>query len=374
MATMNDGDLWILAGETPTLLELAKTTAQVGSPFYGAPDPDPDAFVREGPFIRELLPDALRPALAPAIRAIAEGPAPVTLVRGRRQRPSYRFHLYALASDRAWTVLEMGDEAAGELWLRRTTDDVAEWVVRPLAGAYLPEDLIALPPLPESVAQVLLALAGLFLERFPDPDPNWLPTSLFTFTLEDVRRQLVAGYLGDSPDSLMAAVGGWLDHKWVALQTDEVEQQLAVMAFRRWIGIGAPDVVPEGQPVIGPDDYWVGHELTWWLRCLAWWDMNLVLRSPKDRLAVVQATYLYEFGRDGDRWTIGPVGPDRLLARAKEVLRKAEPWGEPSVPPPIADAPPPAAPPVARPRFCRECGAALREGASFCPNCGAKMG
>lgn len=379
MATMNDGDLWILAGEAPALLDLAGATAAEGSPLFGAAEPDPEAFVREGPFIRDLLPESLRPALVAAVRAIADGPAPVTLTRGKRQRPSYRFHAYPSMEDRAWTVLESGEGGTGELWLRRDTEDVAEWAVRPMATAYPPEGLVELPAVPEPVAQVLLALAALFLERFPDPDPNWVPNSPIVFGEEDVRRHLVTGYLGESPDSLMSAVGRWLDHRWVALAADDVDEQLAVMAFRRWIGIGPTDEpLPEGSPRIGPDDYWIGHELTWWLRCLAWWDKSLVLRSPQDRFVVVQATHLYEFARVEDRFRFGPIGPDRLLARAQEVLRGAEPWGEaakpepPPVTPPVT--PPVVSPPVAKPKFCRRCGGALREGAAFCPSCGAKLG
>ncbi|TNF39906.1 MAG: zinc ribbon domain-containing protein [Cytophagales bacterium] len=118
------------------------------------------------------------------------------------------------------------------------------------------------------------------------------------------------------------------------------------------------------------DRFFLGKELTWFVRSLAWWDrgFELVDTGSDTRFIFLQATGLFVITIDkGLNFGIANVSGKKLPEWMRKYLELAL-EGETEKPSPATESRRGAAP-----QFCQHCGAKLVPNAKFCMNCGEKI-
>jgi ribosomal protein L40E len=235
-------------------------------------------------------------------------------------------------------------------------------LVKFAAGSFL--DFPALPVEIHSLRQmnpseflVLGLLVELFIRTYPEPDPAWEPDRILTFSPKELL-VLSQTALDQEPD------GTWWAHfqhlqKIEPISLQAIESGIAMLSNKNLIG------ADEEQE----DRFFLGKELTWFVRSLAWWDrgFEMVDTGSDTRFIFLQATGLFFITVEkGLHYGISNVSgkdvPDWIRKYLELSLSRKKEKPSPST--------------ESRreaPQFCQYCGAKLVPNAKFCMNCGEKV-
>lgn len=208
--------------------------------------------------------------------------------------------------------------------------------------------------------QVFALLVELFIEKYPTPTSDWEPDTLLTFTVDSLTR-----IMQDS--NLRSQENTWWQHwkqltKQTDLSLDTIELGIAQLAHKELIGF-----IDE---VEGQDVYFIGKDLTWYIRGIVWWDKGLMLSNPNNntRFITIAASALFVIIIEGDNdfsiFNIDGVTQQKYLKKYIDIAinpssEKATSKEE------VFDSP--------KPIYCSQCGNKLTEGAIFCSKCGHKI-
>lgn len=208
--------------------------------------------------------------------------------------------------------------------------------------------------------QVFALLVELFIEKYPTPTSDWEPDELLTFTADSLTR-----ILQDS--NLRFQENTWWQHwkqltKQTDLSLDTIELGIAQLAHKELIGF-----IDE---VEGQDVYFIGKNLTWYIRGIVWWDKGLMLSNPNNntRFISIAASAIFVIIIEGDNdysiFNIDGVTQQKYLKKYLEIALN---------PNPEVLNPDEVEPENSKPLFCSQCGNKLTKGAKFCSNCGSKI-
>ncbi len=208
--------------------------------------------------------------------------------------------------------------------------------------------------------QVFALLVELFIEKHPAPTQDWEPDELLTFTTDSLTR-----IMEDS--NLRTDENTWWQHwKNLTNQTDLTQEALelgiAQLAHKELIGY-----IDE---VEGQDVYFIGKDLTWYIRGIVWWDKGFILSNSTNntQFITIAASALFAIVTEGDNdFSIFNVDGKTLQKYLKKYLeigvnpiQEQATLNEEEVD-------------SSKPIFCSQCGNKLNEGARFCSNCGNKI-
>jgi hypothetical protein len=251
--------------------------------------------------------------------------------------------IYAPQADGSATLMFLPDRSALKDWLMEGT--------REMARPEIP--LLPLPRLAPSGLAVVLALADLFRERYPDPNPAWKPDVPIAIAVDRLAAQLDS----DDPHSLATMYEQLAERDLPRLGRDELERVLFMFANEQLIVLDA-----DAPPITR---FELSDRFAWTLRCLAWWDLTLSIQpwSPAasrtgKAVTVIQASSLWRCTDLLD--TPGPTAELSCLD-AQELERAVEDI--------LARQP---AAPLAL--VCSSCGGHVDDGERFCAACGSPVG
>lgn len=223
----------------------------------------------------------------------------------------------------------------------------------------LPSDIPALRQMTRAEFTVFALLVELFIRQYPDPDINWEPEEALTFEAADLL-DLARTAEEQDEDSTW-----WLHfnrlEKLAPVSLADIQTGIAILATKELIGLS--------DDVVTIDRYFLGENLTWFIRSLAWWDrgFSVVHAANGTQFIMLQASALFiitiEKGMHfGIANTSGNAVPDLLRKYLKLSLDTKK-----EIPSPKSEST------KQTPNFCQNCGAKLIPNAKFCMNCGAKV-
>jgi hypothetical protein len=208
--------------------------------------------------------------------------------------------------------------------------------------------------------QVFTLLVELFIEKYPTPTQDWEPDELLTFTSDSLTR-----IMQDS--NMRTHENTWWQHwKKLTNQTDPTQETLELgivqLAHKELIGY---IVEVEGQDV-----YFIGKDLTWYIRGIVWWDKGLMLSNSVNntQFITIASSALFVIVTEGDNdFSIFNVDGITLQKYLKKYIEIAvNPTQEKAtLKEEVVDR--------SQPIFCSQCGNKLTRGARFCSNCGNKI-
>ena len=214
--------------------------------------------------------------------------------------------------------------------------------------------------LSSDACQVFTLLVELFIEKYPSPTTDWEPDELLTFTSDSLKR-----IMQDS--NLRYQEYTWWQHwKQLTNQADLSQENfdlgIAQLAHKELIGF-----VDE---VEGQDVYFIGKNLTWYIRGIVWWDKGLMLSkvSNNTQFITIAASALFVIITEGENdfsiFNVDGLTQQKYLKKYIEIA--LNPVSETrSSKDEILDS--------SQPVFCSQCGNKLTEGARFCSKCGYKI-
>ncbi|MDQ7823311.1 MAG: zinc ribbon domain-containing protein [Candidatus Eremiobacteraeota bacterium] len=252
-----------------------------------------------------------------------------------------------------------------------TADSLLDWLMAPVSAIERPPlTRGSFPGLPSPALKVLFAIADIFRNRYPLPEPAWEPREVFSFTGEEVAGEAADALEGRNSHSLIAGLTALKALPAEPLPTEAVEGYL--LAFMGE-GLLALETSAETERYIARSPF------LWAIRCLAWWDVAfragpLEETGPggEESLTVFMATGLWTLSSrksgNASYSTLGVHGSGEAREMLSLVMAglAAPSSGIPGAPA-IAPCSPPA---VHGERFCRQCGGSLTQGALFCRHCG----
>ncbi len=205
---------------------------------------------------------------------------------------------------------------------------------------------------------VIVALIELFLERYPTPDADWIPTDLLVFT-EDSLIQTIEESENKIEDQT------WWGH-WKEISKSEmpnieyIETAILILANKKLIGY--TDNADE------KDIYYIGQELLWLIRSLAWWDRGFVIEDKENSISLffMQASSLFVLINENDtNYSLLNINGTDLERVVDNFIALDEQSIDNKNSKIIKE--------QNRQLFCTNCGKQLPIGAKFCPYCGAKI-
>lgn len=406
--------LWLYPGELAVLLEKNGYRLDGDSPLAAeAAFRYPEALLRSPEdLLAEVANSASREALDGYLRCLVHPGGLLKIKRGMRRQPVETFFACTGAPDGGILLLKVRQDEGVELLFPFSLETLAET----LSGGMGDIQPLNLPlegfmPLSPGGAVALLALADLFNELYPTPDPEWLPDAPLLFTLESWRRLIEGGLQANPKDSLVAAFQDLTGVSVPPLERDELASLLLVFANEGYIGVESEQALPGDLDVL----YYAARELTIALRCMAWWDLSLGIEGfPQSAetgilpFYALQATAIWQFApqADAQQISIQAIYGQKLKETVTQILRQSF-GGAASRPKPRAAvsrvvlpaaAPPPAPPSRAHPApagkkrtstpapalpaaqtviarviRCPVCGSPVKSTARFCRSCGAAI-
>ncbi len=210
--------------------------------------------------------------------------------------------------------------------------------------------------------QVFTLLIELFIEKYPTPTQDWEPDELLTFTRDSLTR-----IMQDS--SKRANENTWWQH-WkkltneTDLSQDTFDLGIAQLAHMEFIGYL--------EEVGGQDVFFIGKNLTWYLRGIVWWDKGLMLNNTVNntQFIVIAASALFVIITEGDNdfsiFNVDGITLQKYLKKYMEIALNPAQEQITSKETTTIDE-------ISQPVFCSQCGNKLTEGAKFCSKCGSKV-
>jgi ribosomal protein L40E len=208
--------------------------------------------------------------------------------------------------------------------------------------------------------QVFTLLVELFIEKYPTPATDWEPDELLTFSSDSLTR-----IMEDS--NMRTHEYTWWQHwKKLTNQTDLSQDtfDLGMAQLAHMELIGFLDEV-EGQ-----DIFFIGKNLTWYIRGIVWWDKGFMLSNKinNTQFIVIAASALFVIITEGENdFSIFNVDGITLQKYLKKYIDIAlDPSQEEITSKEVGFE-------SLQANFCSQCGNKLTEGAKFCSKCGHKI-
>lgn len=306
--------LWLYPGELAVLLENCGCRIGGDSPLSAeAALRFSETFMRSRKdLFAEIHGNTNRAMLSAYLRCLAQPDGILKIKRGMRRRPVEMSFVCSGAPGGNLILLKTREDEGVELIFPLSVESLSEMLssgMRDIQPLNMPMDVF-MPLSPGGIA-ALLALADLFNEFYPVPDPQWQPETPVLFTLESWHRLIEEGLRADPQESLVAAFLDLTGTSIPSVGMDELKGLLLVFANQGYIGVENAQSLPGETDAL----YYAARELTIALRCLAWRDISLGIENYRPGgengdlpLHVLQATAVWQFEQQTDS--------QQLIARA----------------------------------------------------------
>ncbi len=217
------------------------------------------------------------------------------------------------------------------------------------------QDLKSIENLSKNEWFILVALLEFFLEKYPTPDSNWEPDELLIFTQNSLIK-----IIEDSENRTEDQT--WWQH-WKKISKHEVpnsvdiETAILMLASKRLIGYM--------ERVEGEELYYIGQDLVWQIRSLAWWDRGFIIEDSINNISLylLEASSLFVLVNENDTnyslFNIDGVDLESVIDNFISLDRE-----NPEIVNEVQQN---------KQCFCINCGKELPVGAKFCPYCGNKV-
>jgi hypothetical protein len=224
----------------------------------------------------------------------------------------------------------------------------------------LPISLEALNQLGKSEFKVLMLLVELFIRTYPDPDLDWEPDGELTFDVKELMTLVESAEEVENTDTCWRHLGQLTDLNPVS--QSEVETGIALLALK--------ELVAEMEEDTAFDRYYIGNELVWFIRSLAWWDRGFLISDKVTafEFLLIQASGLFVITiHQGKNFGIVHLSPGDLKNHLRKYIQLIRTNQE------IKPLEEPLPSQSQSPKFCHNCGAKLIPAAKFCMSCGTKI-
>ncbi len=221
------------------------------------------------------------------------------------------------------------------------------------------QDLKSIQNLSSDEFFVITALLELFIEKYPTPNTEWVPTELLVFTKESLL-QIIA----DSEEKFEDQT--WWQH-WKSLtdasipKAEDIETAMLLLANKSFIGM-MDDV--EGKEV-----FFIGQSLVWLLRFMVWWDLGFIFENEENntQLFVIQASSLFVIVVENKQnFSLFNIDGNQLPRLVSNFMNYAERPNDTTKEVDKKET-------TKKTNFCPNCGSAVKTDAKFCTNCGQKL-
>ncbi|MCP4440812.1 MAG: zinc ribbon domain-containing protein [Aureispira sp.] len=253
------------------------------------------------------------------------------------------FTAYTESDRGTMSIYFFENRAAFEVWL---LEDFKDYLVPKLRKTMVQS-------MSSSMWLVVGALCDLFLQDYPSPDVNWTAQNMLLFTPKNIKDSYAFSRKG-------AANQVWWAH-WAALHRpkeiqpneEELEAAILLLCDQGWLG-------SMGE-IEGQDVYYVGQDLLWMIRSIAWWNGGWHLSNAKNidySLSFFQASAIWMLLEEKDSYhllTTNPTNQQEVVAEFLDIALSS-----------VKST-------VVQKRFCTNCGAEAAIDANFCGACGHKL-
>jgi hypothetical protein len=216
--------------------------------------------------------------------------------------------------------------------------------------------------------QVIVACIELFLEKYPTPNAKWVPDELLIISAELIETLF-------NEIEFKANASTWWKH-WIAISnqdavnTEDISNALVTLSLKELLG--------DFKEFDGEHYYFIGQNLLWLIRSIAWWDKGFALSNKQNgtNIFVFQASSLFallntkneyhllningeqlpkliDFFLELDNSEIEKVEAQEKIEEKNEVNEQLES--------------------KSTKKFCTNCGTKIINSAKFCVNCGTKL-
>jgi hypothetical protein len=214
-----------------------------------------------------------RTQLQAHLRALVAPNGTVEIRRGmHRQPPAAFFACAGPGLEPVFSIVNVEPDGSCRILLLSSGEALVAWTVEALR--YLPAPEIVLRRFPRLVPSglvVVLAMADLFRSIYTHPDPTWRPEAAIHFSVRRLWQILDDGKAGRDGSSIAAA---WSTLAGGTIAMPSHEQIAGVLILLANEGLLHLEVDDAGEAVFA-----LGESITWAVRCLAWWDLTLVLSA-----------------------------------------------------------------------------------------------
>lgn len=299
--------------------------------------------------------------LADNLQLLLKGKYPVFLSKIAKRQISQAYQAFLDSQSDTYTLIGKTPNNTIRLEAFQTYEEFEEFSIGPFSDfSLLPISLEALNQLGKSEFQVLMLLVELFIRTYPDPDLDWEPDGELTFDVKELMTLAESAEEVENTDTWWRHLGQLTDLNPVS--QSELEAGIALLALK--------ELVAEMEEDIAIDRYYIGKDLLWFIRSLAWWDRGFLITDDMtaSEFLLIQASGLFVITIDqGKNFGIVHLSPGDLKNHFIKYIQLIRANRETS--------------PVEKPfqsqsqaaRFCHNCGAKLISAAKFCMSCGTKI-
>ena len=208
--------------------------------------------------------------------------------------------------------------------------------------------------------QVFTLLIELFIEKYPSPTQDWAPDELLTFTSKSLMR-----IMQDSNHRTNEKT--WWQHWKKLLHQTEPSQENFDMGIAQ---LAHKELIGYMDEIAGEEVFFIGKNLTWYLRGIVWWDKGLMLKNTENntQFIVIAASALFVVVTEGDNdfsiFNVAGITFKKYLKKFVEIALKPVQEQNAKQNESITNS---------KPIFCSQCGNKLEANAKFCSNCGNKI-
>lgn len=219
-----------------------------------------------------------------------------------------------------------------------------------------------IPHLSTAEFDVLTLLIELFIEKYPYPNAKWQPDELLVFTAESL--SLIMQDSASKDDDAT-----WWQH-WKKLapkktiSKEDIAIGITLLASKELIGFT--------EEVEEQEVYFIGKELTWYIRGMVWWDRGFTISNSQNntQFIVLEASALFVLTIENDNdYSVFNISGKNLPTYLQKYIRFScqktsnEPIEEKSTEQRQSNH-----------HFCTNCGSLLGADSRFCANCGQEIG
>lgn len=301
------------------------------------------------------------PDLADNLQLLSKGKASVFFSKIAKRQVSQAYQVFLDSQSPTCTLIGKTLNNTIRLEAFQTYEEFEEFSISSFSDfPLLPISLEALNHLGKSEFKVLMLLVELFIRTYPDPDLDWEPDGELTFDLKELMALAESAEEVENSETWWRHLGQFTDLNPVS--QSEVETGIAMLAFK--------ELVAEMEEDIATDRYYIGNELVWFIRSLAWWDRGFLItdEGTASEFLLIQASGLFVITIDqGKNFGIVHLSPGDLKNHLRKYIQLIRTNQE------IKPLEEPIPSESQSPKFCHNCGAKLIPAAKFCMSCGTKI-
>ena len=292
---INLHDLFLAPGDLAALFTSCGIEVSPESPIAGSPLLAPPASAR---LVAEIAPGVDVGEFNVALQALAMPALVIAGLRGVRRLPPWPFFIFRRTGGPA-VVLAPEGNGFTRLRFPYSDEELIDWLAGPFRRFAAPEiPCSEIPALTPSGMAVMLAMADIFRNRYPDLDPDWNAAEPITFTSEEVMATVAAGTNAGEPSSLMNGLARLGGPKPEIPSLETVESLLYIFSNEGYLEM---DLSPS-TPLFTMTESFIGTALS-----LAWWDMSFSLESRLgyrgEPIRVIQGLAVWRFITGSDNRT-----------------------------------------------------------------------